>query len=371
MDPPSYDFCILGAGIAGLSLADSLNEGGCSVIVLEKDGVASGASGTPGGLVNPATGRRATKAWRAEACYRAVRANLEKVQAFAGGASPFYRNNGLLRPALTPKMRDKMRRQYEKTRWPDGWCRWQTEEQVKQRHPGIHCSGGGLWLPIGLTVDVGAYLRAYARCLAARGVTIQTGARPEIARRDDRWALATPSGSCNAGALVFATGYATLSHPWWSHLKLSAVKGQVARFGAGRPLLAFDHSLSSLGYIARLGEEDEFIQGSTYEHDFEDVQPDSGGEQYLRKRMRRTLPALADRAELIDQWAGVRVTTPDKKPVLGPHPRLANLHIFTALGSKGLMYGKFLADHYAGHLLKGTPLFEKVDVRRFDEASDR
>ena len=59
--PPIFDFCILGAGIAGLSLADALQEKGYRVIVLEKNDIASGASGSPGALVNPAAGRRAKK----------------------------------------------------------------------------------------------------------------------------------------------------------------------------------------------------------------------------------------------------------------------------------------------------------------------
>lgn len=96
-----YDFCILGAGIAGLSLADVLAERAYSVIVLEKDDIASGASGTPGGLVNPATGRKGKKTWKAEPCYTTIHQNLEKVQKFSFHS--FFRKNGLLRPALTPK----------------------------------------------------------------------------------------------------------------------------------------------------------------------------------------------------------------------------------------------------------------------------
>jgi len=81
--------------------------------------------------------------------------------------------------------------------------------------------------------------------------------------------------------------------------------------------------------------------------------------------MAKTLPELAERARLIDQWAGVRVTTPDKKPVLGRHPEINNLHIFTALGSKGLMYGKLLAEHYADHLKHGTEVYSEIALHRF------
>ncbi|MDZ7681126.1 MAG: FAD-dependent oxidoreductase [Fodinibius sp.] len=72
------DFCILGAGLAGLSLADALAEKGFTTTVVDKSTVAAGASGTPGGLVNPATGRRAKKSWRAENCYTAIASEPKK-----------------------------------------------------------------------------------------------------------------------------------------------------------------------------------------------------------------------------------------------------------------------------------------------------
>lgn len=361
--PEIADFCILGAGIAGLSLADALNERGYSIIVLEKNKVASGASGTPGGLVNPATGRRATKSWKAEQCYRTIRQNLEKVQNFSSHS--FFQNNGLLRPALSKKMVKKMRNQFDITHWPEGWCLWLNEQEIKEKHPGINCVDGGLWLPIGLTVDVTAYLKAYAKYLRSNDVQIQTKCETEFHRENAYWYISTKEGSFKSKDLVFATGYSTLDFKHWSHLPLEGVKGQVAKFRADPSLLSFDHSLSSLGYIARLGIEDEFIQGSTYEHDFDEVNTDKEGEAYLRKRMAKTLPELAKETELIDQWAGVRVTTPDKKPVLGHHPEIENLHLFTALGSKGLMYGKLLAEHYADHLKSCTVIYPEVDIRRF------
>src|SRR5690625_2488352 len=180
------DICILGAGLAGLSIADALRERDIETVVIDKKAIAGGASGTPGGLVNPATGRRATKAWKAEQCYEAIAQNLDKVQDQTGAES-FYQSNGLLRPALLEKMAVKMKAQYEKTSWPDGWCQWKTEEEIKEMHPGITCIDGGLWLPIGLSVDVGAYLQAYARFLQDSGVKLWTGQLPKISREQNGW----------------------------------------------------------------------------------------------------------------------------------------------------------------------------------------
>lgn len=357
-----FDYCILGAGLAGLSLADSLQDRGLSVCVIEKNHIGSGASGTPGGLVNPATGRRATKSWKAEGCYKAISENLDKVSPYS--EESFYNKNGVLRPALTEKMARKMQERFLETTWEEGWCLWQSEKEIKERHPGINCLEGGLWLPVGISVDSGQYLQALAAYLEDNKVKIFTEFVPTVSHEGTNWKIKLPERKLEVNQLVYATGYATLSLDYWKDLPFNPIKGQVALFKTDSDKLNFDHSISSLGYIANLNNGNTFVQGSTYEHDFNDIKPDAFGEEYLRKRLRRTLPGLEERSEVIDQWAGVRVSTPDRKPVLGRHKDIKNLHLFTGLGSKGLLYGKYLADHYADHLIDGAKLYKEISIDR-------
>ncbi|WP_440999012.1 NAD(P)/FAD-dependent oxidoreductase [Fodinibius sp. SL11] len=357
------DFCILGGGIAGLSLADALLEHNIESIVIDQNEIGSGASGTPGGLVNPATGRRAKKTWKAEECFESILSNLEKAQAFSD--SSFFYQNGLLRPALFEKMARKMKNQYDKTTWPEGWCEWKTDNEIQEIHPNINCVDGGLWLPIGITVDVGAYMKAYSRFLKSSGIDIYCGEKPYPISKDDYWLLELNEITIHADHLVYATGHTVATSPFWDWIPFNLIKGQVAKFQKESGPLGFPHSISSLGYIARLGDEDTFIQGSTYEHDFSNLQPNDEGEAYLRKRLRRTLPQLEKESTIVDQWAGVRTSTPNYKPILGLHPAYTNLHVFAGLGSKGLLYGKFLANHYADHLTTGKSLYPEIDLNRY------
>lgn len=358
------DFCILGAGLGGLSLADSLGNHDFSTIVVDKSTAGAGASGTPGGLVNPATGRRAKKSWKAEQCYETVLENLQKVQEETEGT--FYRNNGLLRPALLEKMARKMKEQYQKTSWPSGWCQWKEEEEIKEIHPGINCVDGGLWLPIGLTVDIGSYVSSYQQYLQNNGTRFFLNSSADNIYKENKWLIELKEHTVRATHLVYAIGQSTTDSKYWSWLPINLIKGQVAKFRTQSGTISFDHSISSLGYMARTGEADTFVQGSTYEHDFKDIQPDTEGKNYLRKRMRRTLPQLEEEVRVIDQWAGVRTSTPNYKPILGEHPVNENLHLFTGLGSKGLLYSKFLANHYTDYLVNSsTVLYPEIDIGRF------
>lgn len=357
------DFCVLGAGLAGLSLADALREQGFDTAVVEKNDIAAGASGTSGGLVNPATGRRATKTWKAEPCYETIAENLKKIQ--TNTRRSFYQKSGLLRPAVLRKMARKMRKQYRKTNWPDGWCQWKSEGEIKEMHPGIVCVDGGLWLPIGLSVDVAAFLHAYARYLSEAGVVFFINKEPTIIQDKSRWIVEIDNETIKTRQIVFAIGGATKTSYWWDWLPLHLIKGQTATFSTGGAPLTFSHALSSLGYMAQTQKPDTIVQGSTYEHDFDHLNPDKEGERYLRNRMRRTLPDLERKIKTVSRWAGLRTSTPDKKPILGAHPVHPSMHLFTGLGSKGLLYSKFLADHYVDHLTKGTNLYPEVDIIRF------
>jgi len=54
---PIYDTIVIGAGIAGISVAYWLNKAGQKVLILEKDGLLSGASGAAGAFLSPRLGK--------------------------------------------------------------------------------------------------------------------------------------------------------------------------------------------------------------------------------------------------------------------------------------------------------------------------
>src|SRR5699024_8903463 len=131
--------------------------------------------------------RRGRKSWKAKLCYKAIHSNLQKIQQYT--QKTFFKQNGLLRPALSEKMFAKMKAEFKKTAWPAGWCQWLSEQEDTTKHPGIQCVGGGLWLPIELTVDAKAYLPAYQHYLTTQNITIQAAWNGHISRDAKYWSL--------------------------------------------------------------------------------------------------------------------------------------------------------------------------------------
>lgn len=356
-----FDYCVFGGGLAGLSIAEKLLERSASVCLIDTGDIASGASGTPLGLVNPATGRFGTKVWEAENCFAGIAQNLERVQAHS--EQSFYKKTGVLRPAQDEKMAERMHENVQTQDWPEGWCEWLDKEEVRRINPNLNCIGGGVWLPKALTVDVGSYLNIKVELLKQVGLQVHTNAAYQIKETSAGFEIALKDGSnITAASLVYATGYETSDTPYWSFLPLHSIKGQLALFESPEAA-QFDYSISALGYIASISKT-RFIAGSTYEHYFDHTNPDEQGKDYLIERLTKVYPALFENAKLVDQWSGVRASSPNRKPYLGRHPEKENVFVFTGLSSKGLLFSDCLGQLLVDHIFEGTTLPKPISVSR-------
>ena len=106
-----------------------------------------------------------------------------------------------------------------------------------------------------------------------------------------------------------------------------------------------------------------FKVGSTYEWDDLTEQTTEKGKVSIVER----LDALIDvEYQIEDQWAGVRPTIVDRRPVLGRHPHFPNLYVFNGLGTKGVMLAPKFAEIMANYLIEeSSELPAEIDVKRF------
>jgi glycine/D-amino acid oxidase-like deaminating enzyme len=356
----TFDYCVIGAGLAGLHTAYELIRHGVSVCVIDTNGVATGASGAPVGLANPATGRFATKTWKGEESLKQLSFNLQQAEGFS--TSKFYRQTGVLRPALDVKIALKMQKNIETDSWRNERVAWLNEQEVKDFHPGIHCEIGGIWVSKGITVHIAEYLNALKKMIEEKhGIfylyedyTIKQAGNWNIQFRFRDVILSKH--------IIHTAGIWTKSSPFWNSLKMHPIKGQTLILETeNHPL--FDHAVSALGYISRI-KDNTYILGSTYEHTFDHEHPDKAGEKYMLDNLSRVLPRLAKKVQIKDSWASVRASTPNRKPYLGAHPTISNCYVFAGLGSKGLLYSSLGARYLANHLINDESLPIELKVQR-------
>lgn len=365
-DTVQTDGIILGAGIAGLSCADALLQNSRSCVILDPNEIGYGASCSPGMLVNPATGRRARKAWKAGECFELIYDLLERVQAETGHT--IYERNGVIRPALTQKLADNFERSPEKYDWPEGWIQWLSKQEFSEKFPTFEKHFGGLFVKKALTVNGEKFIPDFSTYLTKREVILKTGDKYKLHQKEDKWIAETEDGSVySADFVIDATGFYQVNSEYWNFIPLHPIKGQTATFIFDEPL-SFQTSVSSLGYMAFMKDQpNQLTVGSTYEHDFDYLEPDEKGLSYLKKKLENTFPGLSGKCISVEQWSGVRVSVQDKKPVIGAHHKKKGLYIIGALGSKGLLMGRCMAEMLIKNILEGKTIEKSVDIARVRE----
>lgn len=356
-----YDLMIFGAGIAGLSAAYAASNKGLKTVVIDRKKPGYGASGTPMALLNPATGRKAKKTWEAEKCLVYTKNLLAEVSSFSG--QPCYSENGVMRPALDGKIAEGMMDSFNAAEWPPGWIEWLDEREIRNRFPGINCTTGGLWIPAGGTVAMKEFTQSLYLLLQSKGVDFYLGSKLKLVHTNPFHA-SDDTIRVTSNIMLQATGMGLTEHPLWQMLPLHRVKGQTLTIQL-KTRLDYECSISSLGYIAQMPERSgEIVLGSTYEHHFDHLEADEKGAEYLVGRLSRTIPELRNRINKRVGWSGVRVTVPDKKPVIGSHPDVENLYTICALGSKGLMHGPYLGNLLIDHILNRSDIPEIFNIER-------
>ena len=333
------DFLIVGGGLAGAAAALHLSQRH-RVRVLEAVGLATGASGAAAGLVNPLMARKARLAWRADEALVALQELLD-----LAGASALFRTTGVLRPASDVRQADFFR-------------------EAAEAHP-----KHGVWL---------ANPKRGTGALAGRPPFARRAVRPD--RRRHRCGLADEGslgerhsatgprsrrtsappawGEMQNGAYVdvlhkeqgterlhgesvlLALGYGYADAPELRQLHLHAVKGQTVRVASPSGIGPLP-CVSGRGYV--VPEADEWVVGSSYEHDFTDVHPSPEATRRILSKTAQMVPCL-ESAKVLSEVAGVRVGVPGTRlPMVGPLPGRNWIWIFTGLGSKGLLMAPLLA----------------------------
>lgn len=328
----------------------------------------SGASAAPAMLINPAAGKRARKTWHAGSGFAAITDLMHRVERHT--KEKFHEMKGVIRPALSKKMARDFQKSPVKYEWEAGWLEWMEPEHFSHLFPYLGNHYGGLFIPHAGTVYGQLFNKALIRYLDDNGVDLIFDEPFEISKKNDLWHISTADVRYHSPILIDASGAAQAVSDRWSILPLHEVKGQTVTYTFTQPL-PLDASVSGMGYMAFLSHKPtQLTVGSTYEHHFDHTEPDQAGLKALYQKLERMLPGYVGNIQSADQWSAVRVTLPDKQPVIGEHPEQKNVYILGALGSKGLLMGRYLAGLLADHIFTGSEIWENVSIQRFSQKAN-
>lgn len=316
---------IVGQGIAGTVLARLLEKAGESFLMI--DGNLPSASRAAAGVWNPIAVKRFLKAWLADESVASSQAFFQKEEAFFN--SQFFFETGLIKLMSNDEERKQMEQRF------DDLNPFVIADETTEPAPGVDAPYGVLHIKTAGYVDVSAYLDACAGQWMATDSLVKTEFKhDDLLPTEQGWEW---QGQCFK-RVIFCEGISGRNNPWMKHLPLNNTKGQVLRLEI--PDLEIQQILNKNLFILPQGNQ-EFRIGSTYEWNFDDLEPTEEGKVKLLEMLVKILPNKNYR--VMSQEAGGRPTTRDRRPLMGALDA-PGLYVFNGMGSRGVILVPYLAE---------------------------
>ncbi len=349
-----YDYIIVGLGLAGIAFCEECERAGKTFYVFDKG--LNGASSVAAGLYNPVILKRYTLPWMATEQF--------------DRALPYFRElENKLGATLMHSM--PVHKVFSSIEDQNNWFAASDNPALKRFiSPNIKKNtsklinapyGYGEVLETG-RIDIKTLQAKYAAYLEAQKIF----AKAEFSHSDLTFTEAgVIYNTIKASRVVFAEGYGIKSNPFFKEVPLVGNKGEYIIVSA--PGLKLDNAIKSSFFIVPLGD-DMYKIGATYNWQEKDTEPS----QEARLELIAKWEAMVETPyTLVEQEAGVRPTTGDRRALIGVHPEHEQLALLNGLGTRGVMAGPTLAFYLFEFLENGTAFPKEVDVMRFPKKFGR
>lgn len=322
---------ILGAGFSGVAVAWNLVQNKqLQVHLYDPSGVGGEASKIAAGLLHKYSGAHA-KLNRFGIESEAASRELIKI-AEEALQSTVILSKGILRVALNEEKKQEYSeraKQYEDCRWVE------PKECLALTHGSVGHSG--LFIQDGLTIDCFKYLQGLWKATEKMGAKFFDSPIEKLSQLS------------HYDAIVVATGATALQFKELSHLKVTAVKGQLLEF-VWPNVEPLDICLNAEAYITMMPGGKACVAGSTYEKTFTSTSAELKlAKELLLPKITALYPPLQN-AEIIGCRAGLRASTPDHLPLIGQFGD--KLFVITGMGSKGLLYHAIYGKNLSNQIIK-------------------
>lgn len=317
---------VIGAGLAGGTVAYMARQVGHDVVVFEKGKtIAVGASGNQVGLVNPRFS--ALKDAQADFYMQGFALAHRTLSEIQETYDIRFNSCGNLFLANDEKKKERFSKTFENWAWDADHMRFVSADQASEI-AGVRIEHEGLYLPEGASVSPRSLCEAY---LDGVDVRLEHDVS-DLARQGDQWLV------CGEvfDVVVLACGYGVKAFAPCVDLPLQQVRGQVSVIAASEVSAQIKCNVSHKGYISAPFDGKHVI-GATFQPwlDHTDVLEDDN--LYNLNELFESIPSLESKYEVLDAKAGIRCASKFRKPIYGVVDGYKNLYVSTAHGSHGLV----------------------------------
>lgn len=342
------DAIIVGQGLAGSLMAWHLLRGNLRVLVVDRDEAVT-SSKVAAGLLTPLTGSR----------FNLSDAVIERLNYALNFYWELENDNGG-QIFHHQKIARLFRNQKEKQAWEERLSQdpsrfEEFHDPLGALHDSIEAPEGGFEMKRGGWLDVPQFLEMTRQHLLERlSYAIGDVSADQVSITDSgvRWK------NVEASKIIFCEGWMGNQNRFFDWITMHSALGEILDLKI--PSLETENRIINRGGWMIPKGDGIFRAGSTYQHDFDRIEPSNEGEAEVIQKMRSITTAPI---EVIGRHAAVRPIIKRSQVFMGIHPEYSSVAFLNGLGSKGVMNGPYYASRLAQHLFMNNPLPPEADIR--------
>ena len=345
----SFDFIIVGQGIAGSVMSLSLKRDDYSVCVIDEPQL-SQSSKVAAGIWNPVVFKRLTKSWLADELVPSLISFYEFVEKETHVSLISHRH--IIKPFTEEQEKNLwLKKSENENQFLDTSVYADlnlTKDQVIKSYSKVLRTGN---------LDVQAFLNATQKYLLQHATYLN--------EKFDHTQLFIEADhvnykEINAKQIIFCEGHLIQHNPLFYWVPMKPAKGETLTIYCEDLLLQND-VLNKGIFILPLGNHT-YKVGATYEwQDLNDTPTEKG-----RTELEQKLKAIIQTPyTVLKHEAGVRPATIDRRPVIGPHPEHAIVFCFNGFGTKAVMLAPYFATKLIGSIKDLSIVDPEVSPARF------
>ena len=343
------DLCIVGGGLAGLTLAYRAVKENLNIILLDHpfEGTASKVSG---GVMNPITGKRYVKTWQWDLLkdhFEILYKELEETL-----CESFFHEIQIIQSLENPEQENQWIARCGQDEYAQliSWA--SSVEQLPIQNERL--SFGIIHRAYQLEID--KLLTLLTDFLKAKNVVHTERVRhQEMEFKENKW---TYKGIAPRLGFVFAEGYKVSENPFFQELPHFAVKGQRS-IVEGQ--LKFEGIYKSSYSLCKING-NRFWCGSNYEFQNRDCSINESEKAQKKKFLEKL---LGTENSILQELVGIRPAMKDRRPAIGTHKIYSDIHLFNGMGTKGSSLIPYCIHVFLSFLLKNEPIPKEINLNRF------
>lgn len=345
-----YDYLIVGQGLTGsiFSFTASLERKN-AIVIASKNYPAS--SKVAVGIINSMVIKRLTKSWRSDEFNVYLEEFYPKIEK--------YLNEKLLYKTRTLKpISSTEEEKFWTSRSKIGnMAEYISDQTAENQLP--KCFKWNRTAEIFRTyrLEVKRLLKAYSSKLKEKGLLIEEDFDYSQLKFNNGFYTYK---NIKAKNIVFCEGIHANKNPFFKYLPFSPNKGEILTVQTKNldPEIVINKKI----FIFPLGQ-DHYKIGSSYEWEKLDNNPTEEKKAEIENNFRQMCSAHFN---TVEQEAGIRPSTKDRRPFLGEHPKQDNMYILNGMGAKAALMAPLLAKELFEYIENGASIGSECSIERYE-----